>query len=206
MRLNAALLVILLPWSNCSLTERPSCALQDLAVSAATGNRVAQYNLAVEFYTGDLVPQDYAKAAILWRQAADQGMATAKSNLGFLTYNGYGVRADPAAAVKLWLEAAAQGESEANYHLGVAAQEGKGTKRSVVEAYARFRAAEMMGGTVKDRVAANVTTNARDEIENLVSVMSPGERSSAEGLARQYASARAEPDSALQALSDKPKP
>jgi len=176
--------------SACRPGARASCALQDMAIDAATGDPVAQYNLAVEFYTGKRIARDYARAAVLWRQSAARGNTTAKNNLGFLTYQGWGVRADPAAAVRLWTEAAAGGESEANYHLGVAAIEGKGMEPDRAEAYARFRAAELMGNAAGDSVASSIAKNARAELRELEPILLSDERRTGEARARTYASVR----------------
>jgi len=176
--------------SACRPGAQASCELQDLAIDAASGDPVAQYNLAVEFYTGKRIARDYARAAVLWRQSAARGNTTAKSNLGFLTYHGWGVRADPALAVRLLTEAAASGESDANYHLGVASLEGKGTEPDRAEAYARFRAAELMADTADDDVGARIAMDARAELRKLEPILLSDERRTGEARARTYASVR----------------
>ncbi len=59
------------------------------------------------------MPQSYERAAVLWKQAADQGYADAQCNLGVLYYNGLGVPKDVARAVALFKQAAAGGSKGA---------------------------------------------------------------------------------------------
>jgi TPR repeat protein len=53
------------------------------------------------------VPQDRAKAAILYRRSADQGLPRAEYDLGYMYYYGLGVPQDRAAA-RLWFRRAAE--------------------------------------------------------------------------------------------------
>ncbi|MDR2865977.1 MAG: sel1 repeat family protein, partial [Methanomassiliicoccaceae archaeon] len=53
--------------------------------------------------------KDYAKAAELYREAADMGDPTALNNLGILYYEGNGVKADPIKAYELAAAAASKG-------------------------------------------------------------------------------------------------
>jgi hypothetical protein len=54
----------------------------------------AQYNLAIVYYQGEGVQQDYKQAAAWYRKAADQGYAGAQHNLGLMYYQGEGVQQD----------------------------------------------------------------------------------------------------------------
>ncbi len=58
------------------------------------------------------VPQDYAKAAVLFRKAAEQGLSLAQHNLGLNYAKGEGVPQDYV-MVHMWVSlSAAQGEKE----------------------------------------------------------------------------------------------
>lgn len=94
--------------------EQATLDLDGLRRNAEAGDRVAQYNLGVIYESGRFgVPLDKAKAAALYRQAADQGYANAQYNLGVLHLRGEGVQADQKAGVH-WLRlAAAQQHSPA---------------------------------------------------------------------------------------------
>ncbi|CAE7035216.1 SRP72 [Symbiodinium natans] len=55
--------------------------LEVWARAAAAGDAAAQFNLGLAYYRGDRVPQDLAKCAELWTQAAEQGDDQARANL-----------------------------------------------------------------------------------------------------------------------------
>src|SRR3712207_248583 len=72
-----SVLVVLAIPAYTQQTPPPKCELQELAIDAALGERGAQYDLGVEFYRGESVPRDYAKAAMMWRMASDAGSVEA---------------------------------------------------------------------------------------------------------------------------------
>jgi TPR repeat protein len=118
-----------------------NCVIQELAIDAALGSTDAQYNLAVEFFTGRQVPRDYAKAANLWRKASDAGSVPASNNLGFLKYYGRpGVERDYGEGIRLWRFAAERGFAESQVHLGQAYSDGSFLKSDFIEAYAWAKA------------------------------------------------------------------
>lgn len=85
----------------------PAVDLDGLKRNAESGDRVAQYNLAVLHETGQLgVAEDKRKAVEWYRKSADQGYANAQYNLGVLYLRGEGVAPDRQAAVR-WLQLAA---------------------------------------------------------------------------------------------------
>jgi hypothetical protein len=187
----AGLLVLLLAASlpGCRTEPPPEAAieLRDLAIDAALGDRIAQYDLAVEFYRGNRLPRDYAKAGKLWRQAAAQGDVDATNNLGFLAYNGLDGPASPAEGVRLWQEAAAKGHPESQYHLGYAAEQGKGMPLDRVEAYARYEAAVLIGDRSRDPVDGDIVRDAVESRDALRPRLSAQERADAERRAAEYA-------------------
>jgi hypothetical protein len=166
--------------------DRPN-ELADLALAAATGDSVAQYDLAVAYFRGEKVAQDYSKAAALWRPLAERGHPEANNNLGYLTYYGYGVPEDPAAAVLLWRRAIALGVAESSFHLGHAFLQGRGIPRDSIEGYARIRAAELLAAASADSVDHEVAAMARAEILKLIGPIGRSEREIAERRARAYA-------------------
>jgi TPR repeat protein len=138
MRILFAALVLLVTASlaHGQETKTSACELQQLAINAALGDATAQHDLGVEFFLGQRVPQDYSKAATMWRLASDAGIVKATHNLGYLTYYGKGVRQDYAEGVRLWRIAAEKGFAEAQIHIGQAYYDGTYLKRDMVEAYA----------------------------------------------------------------------
>jgi uncharacterized protein len=95
-----------------------------LRLAADQGYAEAQYYLGHMYYTGRLVPQDYAEAAKWFRLAADQGYAEAQLKLGII-YQEDRIPDDTgpesnAVAAEYWLRLAAhQGNGDAEYALGV---------------------------------------------------------------------------------------
>lgn len=136
----AAALLLALPLGACTLAQQPCPAggIAALECTAARGSKQAQLELGRAYETGAGVPQDYARAAALYRAAArftsgttfiysppvgqspgrvipirtgtDQGgLAEAKYRLGLLYAQGLGVERDPDRARELLEEAAAGG-------------------------------------------------------------------------------------------------
>ena len=121
--------------------QNTECALQQMAIDAALGDTRAQYNLGVEFFAGRQVSQDYGKAAIVWRNAADAGHILASNNLGFLKYYGRpGVERNYEEGLRLWRFAAESGVAESQVHMGQAYSDGRFLKSDFVEAYAWAKA------------------------------------------------------------------
>lgn len=61
---------------------------------AEQGNAASQYNLAVMYYQGLGVPQDFSEAINWFNKAADQNIGDAQYYLGKFYYNGQGVPQD----------------------------------------------------------------------------------------------------------------
>ena len=81
--------------------------------AADQGDARAQYGVAVFYYAGNGVPQDYVAGAKFLRKAADQGNADAQKMLGSMYFLGRGVPKDYVSA-HMWynLSAAANGNEE----------------------------------------------------------------------------------------------
>lgn len=77
---------------------------------------------------------DPARAARLYREAADQGEPSARNNLGELHERGRGVGQDPAKAFNYYLSAAVTGFPPAQFNVGRLYATGKGTEKNLVEA------------------------------------------------------------------------
>ena len=73
--------------------------------AAEQGDAATQFRLAMMYYSGDLVPQNYVEAANWLRKAAEQGLASAQKNLGVLYGKGQGVPQSDAEAY-VWLDVA----------------------------------------------------------------------------------------------------
>lgn len=69
------------------------------------------------YYLGDGVPQDYARAALLFRRAAGNGHAYAQYSLALMHEHGYGVDRNRDEAIKWYQQAAKRGDLRASRRL-----------------------------------------------------------------------------------------
>jgi uncharacterized protein len=111
--------------------------LCDLCVPALTG--LAED--AVSAYSKG----DYAAAATLWRQLADEGGATAQYRIGLMYNNGEGVLQSYAEAAHWFRLAADQGDPKAQFLLGFLYAAGNGVALNDTEAARWFRRAADQG-------------------------------------------------------------
>lgn len=112
--------------------------------TALTGNAEAIDLLGLFYDEGRGTQQDRAKAALLYRQAADRGVAHAQWRLGVLLDEGSGTETNAKEAVRLFRLAAAQGYSNAYVSLGVMQSAGRGTPRDAAGALASYKQAARM--------------------------------------------------------------
>ena len=99
----------------------------------------AQEMLADRYSQGIGVSQDYERAFVLWKLAADQGFPVAQSNLDCLYGLGRGcgsieVSQSDSLAIKFWKLSAAQGYAPAQFHSGNCYANGKGVEIDDVRA------------------------------------------------------------------------
>ena len=91
------------------------------------GNAGAQTELGERYEEGrDGLVQDYAAAAALYRQAAEQGHGRGQANLGVLYALGRGVPQNAEVAVGWYRRAVAQGDARAQTGLGIMYRDGHG--------------------------------------------------------------------------------
>lgn len=129
---------------------RPDSALpakfKAVETKALAGNAEAQHDLAALYTAGrDGVPQDYAKASLWFRKAAEGGVANAAYNLGVLYHQGLGTRKDMAEAIRWYRRAADKNHPEAQYNLGIAFIEGIGVAYDPRAAAKYFESAASAG-------------------------------------------------------------
>lgn len=120
----------------------------------------AEHRLAVRYYEGKGVLQDYPKAADLFRRAAMQGHAAAQYNLGIMNYFGQGVAPDISEAAHWFKRAAEQDFADAQYNLGFLYYEGLGVEKDPAKAWLWFSRAAKHGHTeatkVRDQLKAEL--------------------------------------------------
>jgi hypothetical protein len=90
-----------------------SNAVHWFGISANQGNKKAQVDLGEMFYKGDMILQDYPKAAKYWHMAAEQGDATAQYRIGLMYAAGNGVTKNLIEARKWLIRASVQGLADA---------------------------------------------------------------------------------------------
>jgi TPR repeat protein len=117
------------------------------------------------------VPQNYAMALKLWREAAAGGYADAEYNLGHAYANGLGVPQDMSKAAQWWQSAANRGNATAMSLLGYMYNIGEGVKRDRVQAHVWFNLAASLHPPGKDR---EVAANNRDHVATLLSTAQLG--------------------------------
>jgi hypothetical protein len=89
--------------------------------------------------------KDYAKAAILFRKAAETGNASAQFELGLIYDDGQGVAQDYKQAMVWYEKAAAQGNAPAQYNLGVLYDQGRGVAQDPKQAASWYEKAAAQG-------------------------------------------------------------
>lgn len=98
----------------------------------ATGDADCMNDLGALYYMGEIVPQDYDRAAELYTMAADNGCYQSIINLGYIYEYGRTGTPDPQAAYRCYaLAAALAPSSEALYKLGDMYSRGKAVPRNV---------------------------------------------------------------------------
>jgi TPR repeat protein len=90
---------------------QPQPPLAEIRAIAERGHAEAQFELALVYAGGEVVPRDYVVAAKWLRKAADQGDAEAQTGLGTLYAYGDGVPKDETLAYQWLLLAGAQGSA-----------------------------------------------------------------------------------------------
>jgi hypothetical protein len=93
------------------------CAAGAGATSPSEAQAGIDFVSGQRYYTGDGVPQNYTRAALLFRRAAGNGHPYAQFMLGLMLENGYGVDANLPEARLWYRRAAEQGESRAQRRL-----------------------------------------------------------------------------------------
>jgi TPR repeat protein len=113
--------------------------------AAEQGDANSQYDLAMMYYRGQGVAQDYKQAFKWFAKAAEQGLAEAQNNLGLMYSEGKGVTRDYQKTFEWYTKAAAQGLPDAQNNLGTVYRTGKGVARDYKQAVNWYRQAAEQG-------------------------------------------------------------
>lgn len=106
-----------------------------LQAKADSGDPSAQFQVAIAYQKGDIVPRNFVQAAAWFRKAAEQGYAQAQYSLGLLLQQKESGLMENDAQAAQWLQkAAAQGDSHAQAALGECFSQGKGVPQDDAQA------------------------------------------------------------------------
>ncbi len=110
-------------------------ALKEFTEAAEAGLDLAQYNLAILYFSGRGVEQNYAEAFRWTRAAAEQGHLNAQFNLGALYYTGMGTPVNLEESFRWYSLAAQAHHAEAQYNLATMYEQGEGTDQDLIQAH-----------------------------------------------------------------------
>ena len=111
-------------------------ALREFTVAAEEGLDVAQFNLAILYFSGRGVEQNFDEAFRWTAAAADQGHTQAQFNLGALYYQGQGVRRNRETALEWYIKAGNADYAPAQYNIGEMYFRGDGIRKDLIRAHA----------------------------------------------------------------------
>jgi len=111
-------------------------AFREFSVAAEEGLMMAQFNLAILYFSGRGIEQDYQQAYRWTKAAADQGHTQAQFNLGALYYEGQGTRRDRELALQFYILAGNADYAPAQYNVGEMYYLGDGVDKDLVRAHA----------------------------------------------------------------------
>lgn len=135
-------------WSieqNAADQKKLALEAKQARIRAEHGDAKAQDDLALMYYYGKGVPQNYVEAVRWWRKAAEQGDAKGQYNLGRMYHDGKGVPHDDAEAARWYRKAADQGAAIGEDALGTAYYYGDGVPQDFRAALLWFRKAADQG-------------------------------------------------------------
>lgn len=116
-------------------SEKPeSSYFEQTLDSAQRGNVEDQNQLAIMYFDGEDLPQNYHKAFEWSEKASKQGNSSAQLILATLYIQGKGVRQDYSLGRKWLLEAASQGNAGAQGYLGEIYEYGTGVRQDKIKA------------------------------------------------------------------------
>lgn len=144
-------------------------ALKEFTEAAENGLDLAQYNLAILYFTGQGVDQDLAKAFHWTEAAARQGHVNAQFNLGSLYMSGQGVEQNTEEGVAWFSRAGKAGHADAAFALASLYEEGDSVARDRVSAHAwanqavynEHGEAEDLLHQIEERLSADQLSQAR---------------------------------------------
>jgi len=146
-------------------------ALREWRPLAESGNRDAQFNLALLYENGFGVPADGLEAARWYRLAAEQDDRSAQAYLGEMYAQGLGVARDDIEALSWYKRAAERGHAASQYNVGLFYATGRGVAPSDVQAVAWITVAQENGAPATELLATlrkHMSAGSLEEAKRLV--------------------------------------
>jgi|GEM_PF-1296167 len=141
-----------------------------LQIQAQAGDVKAQVRLADDYFTGNGIGQDYAKAFDWYRKAANAGDPEAQTELGLMYAKGYDVTpVDYKEAIHWTRIAAEQGYVGAQYNLGVAYDNGLGVEADLPTAFSWYLKAAEQGYDIAQFNVATMFEAGQGVLQDLAS-------------------------------------
>jgi len=140
----------------------------------------ALYAIAMLYWQGQGVPQDYQKAYDWLLKAADMNHAGAQAKLGYLYTAGSVVPQDYGKAFYYYNEAARQGDIDGQYNLGIFYLFGWGIQRDTVMAKQYLAAASAQGDEAAEQALQKLLANETEHSEIEPAEIEPAETQPAE--------------------------
>ena len=126
-------------------TEKVSSDIDDLILSAESGDAASQYQLGLLYDEGDGIEEDHEKALNWYSKSAEQGYAKAQANLSEIYLLDEGVDQNYEKGLYWAQKAAEQGDALGQVNLGIIYSDGLGVPQDYDIAVAWYRKAADQG-------------------------------------------------------------
>ena len=126
-------------------TEKVSSDIDDLILSAESGDAASQYQLGLLYDEGDGIEEDHEKALNWYSKSAEQGYAKAQANLSEIYLFDEGVDQNYEKGLYWAQKAAEQGDALGQVNLGIIYSDGLGVPQDYDIAVAWYRKAADQG-------------------------------------------------------------
>jgi TPR repeat protein len=140
-RFLAACLVVLTLASGVSVAQNQPAGIDPAVLAKANaGDAASQFQVALAYQQGDVVPRDFVQAAAWFQKSATQGYLQAQYRLGLLyQQKESGIMKDDAKAASWLRKAADQGDAPAQAALGLCYIQGVGVPQDNAQAAAWYQ-------------------------------------------------------------------
>lgn len=147
-------------------------AMDQWQADAEAGDAYAAYRLGVEYYDGQIVPQDLEMAARYQQLAADLGSAAGMFELASFYESGIGVDQNIAEAASWYLASAERGFPPSQHNVATMYEDGEGLPQDLVQAFVYYSLAIEQGfrvNFVQDEESGEATfIDPRDRLREMM--------------------------------------